>query len=779
MEKLALNVVIGGAIASSFNSSIKSSSKSISQIGSEIKKMDKTKINIKRFKELQKNTQGNRKEFVKLGRSLKDTGVDLNNISKYTTKLNGKLKDLKKNILIKGKIQVEKNNLMGQKDSLLATVGSGMVIGGVINLRSEVLQAQGELQSLKIGDVGIAKITQEAKDFSNQFAGTTTPQFIKAAYDIKSGISSLGDVAVGKFTRMAAVTAGATKSTTEQMTSFFATGYGIYNKQFQEFGARTIKGWDKLSQEEKDIKFGESFSAGIGTAVQMFKVDGTKMQNAIETLGAQATTSNVPLAEQIAILGQMQKSFASGSEAATAYKGFLTGAVGAQEKLGLEFLDSNNQLKSAPLILEELRKKYGDTLDDMEKQELKKAFGTEEGMKFITAYYGEVDELRSNINAMDKSMQNGTKVVDDMMKATQSGKGFQKLGNQMANLGATIGKVLYPAVSTLGTIVGALAVGLDTLITEFPLLSTAIGYTVVGIFSFVAISKTAKLVAFAHKIAMLSLRGSFLANLPVIKSYRFAINRFKLSTLGATIKTKALSLWTGILGVKQKATALASAGLRTAMIGVNIAMAANPIGLVVVAIAALVGGLVLAYNKFEWFRNGVNSVWDGIKSIFSAGSEFVTNLFTSPIETISNLWSGLFNWLAGKFEWMGTALDKVKNVGSSISGFFGFGDDEDEKKPANNTKFKMGDTVKKVATATAVSSQLVAAQPNLNYTPLSTPKQAIVKEVSQSITINFGDIKLDVKDGKIPQDLQAQIEASVKKAMAKTKSNRGLSDENI
>lgn len=769
MEKLALSVVIGGAIASSFNSSMKTSTKSIAQVGSEIKKMNKTKMEIKRFKELQKNTQGNRKEFVKLGRSLQESGVDLKNFSKYTTSLNTKLKELKKNVLIKGKIQIEKDNLSSQKDSLLATFGTGMAISGVINLRSEVMQAQGELKSLKIGDVGIEKITAQAKEFSNTFAGTTTPEFIKAAYDIKSGISSLGDEAVGKFTRLAAVTAGATKSTTDQMTSFFATGYGIYNKQFAEFGAKTIEGWDKLSQEEKDIKFGETFSAGIGTAVQMFKTDGTKMQNAIETLGAAATTSNVPLAEQIAVLGQMQKSFASGSEAATAYKGFLSGATAAQEKLGLEFLDSNNQLKSAPLILEELKKKYGATLDDMEKQELKKAFGTEEGMKFITAYYGEIDELKGSINSMSKSMQNGTETVDEMMKATQSGKGFQLLGQQMANLGATIGKILYPAVSTLGTILGAVVVGLDTLINTFPMLSSAIGYTVVGIFSYVAISKTAKLVTFAHKVAMLSLRGSFLANIPVIKGYRLAMNRFKLATLGATLKTKALALWTGILGVKQKATALASAGLRTAMIGVNIAMAANPIGLIVMALAAVVGGLVLAYNKFEWFRNGVNTVWDGIKSIFSIGATFVTNLFTSPIETISGMWSGLFNWIASKFEWMGTALEKVKGMGSKIKNFFGFGDEEEEdkNKPANNSNYKVGETLKKATASVAAASSIAVAQPNLNYAQMpkidTTPKnQQVVQHIK--VVVNNPSSTVDV-------------EKALRNAMANGGADRGLSDD--
>lgn len=693
MEKLALSIVIGGAIASSFNSSVKTSTKSLAQIGSEIHKMNKTKVDIKRFRELQKNTQGNRKEFVKLGRSLRESGVDLKNFSKYTTKLNTKLKELKKNVLIKGKIQIEKDNLSSQKNSLLATFGTGMAISGVINLRSEVLQAQGELKSLKIGDVGIEKITAQAKEFSNTFAGTTTPEFIKAAYDIKSGISSLGNEAVGTFTKLAAITAGATKSSTAQMTSFFATGYGIYNKQFQEFGAKTIEGWDKLSQEEKDIKFGETFSAGIGTAVQMFKTDGTKMQNAIETLGAAATSSNVPLSEQIAVLGQMQKSFASGSEAATAYKGFLSGAVKAQEDLGLEFLDSNNQLKSAPLILDELRTKYGDTLDDMEKQELKKAFGTEEGMKFITAYYGEVDELRKNINDMSSSMEDGTKTVNDMMKATQSGKGFQLLGQQMANLGATIGKILYPAISTLATIVGGLAIGLDNLINYFPILSSVIGYAVVGVFSFVAISKTAMIVSGAYRISMLALRGSFLGNIGMLKALRLNLARFNVMSAVSTAKQWLF----------------------------NIAMNANPIGLIITGISALIGLGVLLYKNFEPFKKLI----DGI-------------------------------------------MGSVGSVVKSIGGFFGFGDDtKDEQAPANNKGYKVGNTLKKATAGVMVGSQLAVAQPNLNYAQVSKVDTAPkTQQIVQHIKVNVNNPSSNV-----------EVETAIRNAMVDGGADRGLSDD--
>lgn len=45
----------------------------------------------------------------------------------------------------------------------------------------------------------------------------------------------------------------------------------------------------------------------------------------------------------------------------------------------------------------------------------------------------------------------------------------------------------------------------------------------------------------------------------------------------------------------------------------NAALTANPIGLVVAAIALLVGGLVLAYNKSDTFRAAVQKVWELLK----------------------------------------------------------------------------------------------------------------------------------------------------------------------
>lgn len=158
-------------------------------------------------------------------------------------------------------------------------------------------------------DLGV--VEDAARQFSDQWAGTTKADFIAAAYDIKSGIATLSDEGVAEFTSLAGLTAKATKSTVGEMTSLFATGYGIYKNYYDDMS---------------DIEFGEMFSAGIAKSVQQFKTTGSEMASSIESLGASATNANVPLEEQLTILGMLQGTM-SGSEAGTKYAAFLGAAA--------------------------------------------------------------------------------------------------------------------------------------------------------------------------------------------------------------------------------------------------------------------------------------------------------------------------------------------------------------------------------------------------------------------------------------------------------------------
>lgn len=77
----------------------------------------------------------------------------------------------------------------------------------------------------------------------------------------------------------------------------------------------------------------------------------------------------------------------------------------------------------------------------------------------------------------------------------------------------------------------------------------------------------------------------------------------------------------------------------------NLAMAMNPIGLVVIAIMALVAGLVLAWNHSETFRSVVMAAWDGIKAAAAAAWEFLQGVFAAipgALAAIGGFFTGLW-----------------------------------------------------------------------------------------------------------------------------------------
>lgn len=97
--------------------------------------------------------------------------------------------------------------------------------------------------------------------------------------------------------------------------------------------------------------------------------------------------------------------------------------------------------------------------------------------------------------------------------------------------------------------------------------------------------------------------------------------------------------------------------LQPAMAALNAVMAANPIAIIVIAIAALVAAFVVLYNKCEWFRNAVNAIWEAIKTAFLTAfntiKDFFTvtlpNAFNSIIDFVKNNWQALLLFIVNPF----------------------------------------------------------------------------------------------------------------------------------
>lgn len=81
----------------------------------------------------------------------------------------------------------------------------------------------------------------------------------------------------------------------------------------------------------------------------------------------------------------------------------------------------------------------------------------------------------------------------------------------------------------------------------------------------------------------------------------------------------------------------------------NVVLSANPIGLVIMAIAALVGGFIYLWNTSEGFRNFWIGMWESVKAVAIAVWDAIAGVFTSIWGGLVASARGLFNDLAGFF----------------------------------------------------------------------------------------------------------------------------------
>lgn len=141
---------------------------------------------------------------------------------------------------------------------------------------------------------------------------------------------------------------------------------------------------------------------------------------------------------------------------------------------------------------------------------------------------------------------------------------------------------------------------------------------------------------------------------------------------GAIITYKgAVMLWNAAETAKNVVMGISTA----AQWALNVAMTANPIGIVIVAIGALVGAFIVLWNKSEGFRNFwinlwekvkaiVTSAWEGIKAGFekikngiSAVKEKVSTMWNGVKEKTSELWGGVKNVVSEKLNNIKSAYD--------------------------------------------------------------------------------------------------------------------------
>ncbi len=172
--------------------------------------------------------------------------------------------------------------------------------------------------------------------------------------------------------------------------------------------------------------------------------------------------------------------------------------------------------------------------------------------------------------------------------------------------------------------------------------------------------------------------------------------------------------------------------VKGAFAALNTTMLANPIFLIIAAIAALVAAFIYLWNNCDGFRQFWINLWEGIKSVVSTVVEAIKNFFIGVIDFVKNNWQGLLlllvNPFAGAFKLL---YDNCEGFRNFIDGFL---------ENVKNIISTAMETIKTVITTiwnaikTAIDTVLTAIQTAFT-TALNAIKTAITTVVNAIKTV--------------------------------------------
>lgn len=471
-----------------------------------------------------------------------------------------------------------------------AVESSVMAIQATLAPAIEMDRALAEVASLSVHQETLKALGRTALDFSAEY-GRSATDFVHASYDIQSAIAGLEGNELPSFARASGVLAMAAKADTSTITNYMGTMYGIFEQQAKQMGK---------------TNWVEDVAGKTALAVQLFKTTGQGMADAFGTIGANATAAGVSMDEQFAVLGRLQSTM-GGGEAGTKFKAFLAGVGGAQTALGMQFTDSAGNMLPVLTILDKLKAKYGETLSVAEGDELRKAFGSDEAVDMVKLLMTNTEALSSDINALANTHGMGKA---EQMAATMTDQ-WERMTQAWFAIRAAAFSAVLPAINA---VVGVFADGATTVLHWthlFPNLTKVVGY------------------------ALLAIKGLSM----VAGTWMLLTGLANLTTLGLGIA------WSVIMAPLN----LLKAGLvtfRAILLAVNIAMYANPIGLIVMGIVLLIGAVA-----------AVIYYWDDLKKTLADWGVF--DAIQEMIDGAAAGWASFMQQLGdlSPFQLLGRAVD--------------------------------------------------------------------------------------------------------------------------
>ena len=300
------------------------------------------------------------------------------------------------------------------------------------------------------------------------------------------------------------------------------------------------------------------------------------------------------------------------------------------DKLGISVTNSDGTMKSSIQIQKELHDAFGKLSESEQIAAASAIFGKNQMAPWLAL----INTAPEDVAELDASLQSCAGTTDEMAEAMMSGFGgsLEKLKSSIDVLVTSIGEALAPTIQKVATFI-------QGLVDKFNSLTPAQQETIVKIGLIVA--------AIGPLLVILG----------------------KLLTSIGTIMTWAPKIKTAITTVKTIIPAL-TGGLQS-LWGVILA---NPIVLIVAAIAAAVAAFIYFWNTSEEFRQFWIDLWEAIKTAVSTVVQAIATFFTQTIpeafnafvEFFKGLWEGIKEFFSGIWEGMkeivSTTWETIKNV---------------------------------------------------------------------------------------------------------------------
>ena len=116
----------------------------------------------------------------------------------------------------------------------------------------------------------------------------------------------------------------------------------------------------------------------------------------------------------------------------------------------------------------------------------------------------------------------------------------------------------------------------------------------------------------------------------------------------------------GITGAQTAATGAAT----TAQTGLNAAMAANPIGTVILIMEGLIAVGLLVYKNWDKLKSGAQSLWKKFEDV----STRIYNAFGGAFDKIKNAAKSALEWVGDKLKWLSDKIESIPILGSLYKG---------------------------------------------------------------------------------------------------------------